>query len=136
MPADDPVKHLEHRLELDRTVHDGECTLSEGGAETPDRCPLGGLSGPDHDGGRAVLQPTKELQDPLTGGLSLTLIEGDSKIHDRNVNRVLLEQLGRLVGRPHPEAVDAQWLEQTRKLVSEVLLLPPAVAEHEPKPLL
>ena len=131
----DPVKHLEHRLELDRTVHDGERTFSKGGAEPPDRCPLGGLSGPNHNGGRAVLEPAEELQDPLPGGLTLTVIEGDAKIHDRDVNGVLLEQISRLVGRSHPETVDPERLEEAWKLVSEVLLLPPAVAEHEPQTL-
>ena len=135
MLSNDPVQHLEHRLELDRTVHDGERTFSKGGAETPDRCPLGGLSGPDHDGGRAVLEPAEELKDPLAGRLTLTVIEGDAKIHDRDVNRVLLKQLGGLVGRSHPEAVDPERLEEAGKLVSEVLLLPPAVAEHEPQTL-
>jgi len=133
--ADDPAKDLEHRLELDRTVHDGEGTFAEGGAEPSDGRSLGRLSSPDHDGGRRLVQTTQQLEDPLPGGFPDGLVERDPEVDHGDVDRIRLQELGGLVGGPHPETVDPQRLEQTRELLGEVLPLPPAVAEHEPKTL-
>ena len=124
MPANDPVQGLEHRLKLDRSVHDGECTFPQCGAEAPRRSALGGLASPNDHRGWRLLETAEQLQDTLSGWLGLPLVKGDPEVHDGDVDRARSKQIRRLVGGVHPEAVDALGLEKPGKLLGEILLLP------------
>jgi hypothetical protein len=98
MPANDPVQSLEHRLELDRSVHDGECTFPQCSAEASRRSPLGGLAGPNDDRGWRLVEAAKQLQDTLPGWLGLPLVEGDPEVNDSDVDGARPKQIRRLVG--------------------------------------
>jgi hypothetical protein len=133
VPANDSPENLEHRLDLDGSVHDRVGAFSKSAAQSPRRAAKSRGSWSDDHGRRGGIHSSEELEHTLTRGTVRGTIQGNSEVDDRDVDLLDLNQCSRLISGVRSEAVDADGLKQPGKLFREILPFPAAVTEQQGK---
>ncbi len=99
---------------------------------------------PNHHRRRRRLQPPQNLQNPqptlITTSLRpnfllslrlLNLIQRQSQINHRNMDRLIRNHSRRLTTRIHPNRSNPHRLQQTRQLIRPILLLPTSIRKQQ-----
>jgi hypothetical protein len=133
VPANDSPENLEHRLDLDGSVHDRVGAFSKSAAQSPRRAAKRRRSWSDDHGRRGRIHSSEELEHTLSRGAVRGTIQGNSKVDDRDMNLLDLDQCSRLISGVRSEAIDTNGLKQPWKLFREILPFPAAVTEQQGK---
>ena len=132
VPTNDSPKNLEHRLDLDGSVHDRVGTFSKGAAQAlvaePRSVAGRGLT-TTVGGGASRRRRSLSTRSPT--GLVRGAVEGYPEVDDGDMHRTDLSKGGRLVGGSDPEAFDPDGCKKPWQLLGEILTLPPPVAQHQ-----
>lgn len=131
VPANDSPKNLEHRLDLDGSVHDRVSAFSKCAAQSPRRAAKRRRSWSDDHGRRRGIHSSEELEHTLSRGAVRGTIQGNSKVDDRDVNPLNLNQGGCLIGGVRPETIDPDGLQESWQLFSEILTFPATVTQQQ-----
>ena len=131
VPANDSPKNLEHRLDLDGSVHDRVGAFSKRAAQSSCGTAKGRGSRSDDHGRRRGIHSSEKLEHTLSGGTVRRAVQGNSKIDDRDVNLLDLDQGGCFVSGIRPETIDPDRLQEPWQLFSEILTFPAAVTQQQ-----
>ena len=131
VPANDSPKNLEHRLDLDGSVHDRVGAFSKRAAQSSGGTAKGRGPWPDDHGRRRGIHSSEKLEHTLSGWTVRRAVQGNSKVDDRDVNLLDLDQGGCLVSGVRPETIDSDGLQESWQLFSEILTFPAAVTQQQ-----
>ena len=131
-------KDLEHELEVDGLIDDGEGAGAERGFHFAGVVARGAVA-PDDEGRRGALEAREEFEDAGAAFLDGVLcagggVEGEAEVHDSEVDGLGLEEsCGVLRGRG-ADAVDTHGRQEGGEPVGPGLVLPAAVGQEEVEP--
>ena len=129
--ANDSPKNFEHRLDLDGSVHDRVGAFSKCAAQSPRRAAKRRRSWSHDNGRRRGIHSSEELEHTLSGWTVRRSVQGNSKVDDRDVNPLNLNQGGCLISGVRPETIDSDGLQEPWQLFSEILTFPAAVTQQQ-----
>lgn len=129
--ANDSPKNFEHRLDLDGSVHDRVGAFSKRAAQSSRGTAKGRGPWPDDHGRRRGIHSSEELEHALSGWTVRRAVQGNSKVDDRDVNPLNLNQGCCLISGVSPETIDPDGLQEPRQLFSEILTFPAAVTQQQ-----
>ena len=131
VPAYDSPENFEHRLDLDGSVHDRVGAFSKRAAQSSGGTAKGRGPWPDDHGRRRGIHSSEKLEHTLSGGTVRRAVQRNSKVDDRDVNLLDLDQGGCLIGGVRPETIDPDGLQESWQLFGEILTFPAAVTQQQ-----
>ncbi len=130
--AEYPPKCVENGVELQWSVNDREGTFSQRGHQLPDILSIARLPRPDDNGRGGLIEATEQLQNAGTAGSRPRSAAGerDFQIHNRDMDRLMLDQRCGFLAGIGLQCVDPHRLQQPRQLPNGGMLSPAAIGQQ------